>query len=168
MKTIENMLSIDVIEPIRIKLSSPIVFLPKKDGTFRFFLVYRKPSSMWIQDSCSILGMDENIDYLSDVTIFSTFPAYSIKWEGRNRQEVSGQDGIHLPPRPIFNYTNGNQTEARPRDDSARDEYPTDRGEMTFCLGSYRRYRNIFQNARGAYGPCSTSAEVSEQRRCID
>lgn len=78
---IDKMLKAKVIEPSTSEWASPIVFAPKKDGTLRFCIDYRKLNAMTIRDSYPIPWMDECIDSLRNAAVFSTLDANWGYWQ---------------------------------------------------------------------------------------
>ena len=57
------------------------MFAPKKDGTLRFCVDYRRLNAITVRDSHPILRMDECIDSLGDARIVSTLNANSGYWQ---------------------------------------------------------------------------------------
>ena len=80
-KEIQSMLDKGVIEPANTEWTSPIVFVPKPDGTLRFCVDYRRLNAMTIRDSYPIPRMDEFIDSLGDAVIFTTLDCNSGYWQ---------------------------------------------------------------------------------------
>ena len=66
-----------VIEPASAEWASPVVLVPRKDGTLRFCVDYRRLNALTRRDSYTIPRMDECIDSLGDTTIFSTLDCNS-------------------------------------------------------------------------------------------
>ena len=75
------MLRDGVIEPSKSAWASPVVLAPKKDGTLRFCVDYRKLNAVTIRDSYPIPRMDECIDSLGEATIFTTLDCNSCYWQ---------------------------------------------------------------------------------------
>ena len=71
-KETDGMLHAGVIEPTSAEWASPVVFVPKKDGTMRFCVDYRKLNAVTVSDSYPLPRMDECIDSLGDATVFTT------------------------------------------------------------------------------------------------
>ena len=69
---IDKMKESGVIQPSTSERAAPIVFAPKKDGTLRFCIDYRRLNLVTIRDSYPIPRMDECIDSLGHAEIFST------------------------------------------------------------------------------------------------
>ena len=77
---IEKMLNAGVIEPTPSEWASPVVLVPKKDGSLRFCVSYRRSSTQTIRDAYPLPRMDDCIDALGDVRISSTFDCNSGYW----------------------------------------------------------------------------------------
>jgi len=69
---VERMRSMRVIEPSTGEWASPVVMVPKPDGSVRFCIDYRKLNLMTVTDAYTIPRMDECIDSLGDARVFST------------------------------------------------------------------------------------------------
>lgn len=67
----------NVIEPAKSEWSGPVVFTPEKDGALRFYVNHRKLNPITVRDSNPIPLMDECIDAIGDVWVFSTLDASS-------------------------------------------------------------------------------------------
>ena len=80
-KEVEKMLKAGVIEPSTSEWAAPVVFAPKKDGTLRFCVDYRRLNAVTLRDSYPIPRMDECIDSLGDAQIFSTLDFNSGYWQ---------------------------------------------------------------------------------------
>ena len=78
---IQKMMEVDVIEPAVSEWAAPIVFAPKKDGSLRFCIDYRRLNAVTIRDSYPIPRMDECIDSLGDTQVFSTLDCNSGYWQ---------------------------------------------------------------------------------------
>ena len=75
------MIEADVIEPAQSEWASPIVLAPKKDGTLRFCVDYRKRNAATLADTYPLPRIDECLDSLGDATIFTTLDASSGYWQ---------------------------------------------------------------------------------------
>lgn len=64
-----------------------IVVVPKKDGTLRICVDYRKLNALTIRDSYPIPHMEECINSLGDATMFSTLDATSGFWQAEIAEE---------------------------------------------------------------------------------
>ena len=94
---IDEMLSMDVIEEAECEWASPIVFVPKPDGTMRFCVDYRRLNAMTIRDSYPIPRMDECIESLGYAKIFSNLDANCGYWQ----IEIDEDDREKTALRPI-------------------------------------------------------------------
>ena len=87
-KEINRMLSAGVIEPTSAEWASPVVFVPRKDGTMQFCVEYRKLNAVTVRDSYPLPCMDECIDSLGDATVFTTLDCSS----GYCQVEIAEED----------------------------------------------------------------------------
>ena len=78
---IERQLAAGVIEPATSPWASPIVFVPKKDGSLRFCVDYRRLNAVTVRDTYPLPRMDECIDSLGEATVFSTLDANWGYWQ---------------------------------------------------------------------------------------
>ena len=75
------MLAQGVIEPATCEWASPIVMVPKPDGSLRFCVDYRKLNSITVPDTYPLPRMDECIDSLEEAAIFTTLDCNSGYWQ---------------------------------------------------------------------------------------
>jgi len=75
------MRSMGVIEPSTGEWASPVVMVPKPDGSVRFCIDYRKLNLMAVKDAYPIPRMDECIDSLGDARVFSTLDCNESYWQ---------------------------------------------------------------------------------------
>ena len=80
-KNIREMIEADVIEPAQSEWASPVVLVPKKDGTLRFCVDYRKLNAVTVSDTYPLPRIDDCIDSLGNATIFTTLDANSGYWQ---------------------------------------------------------------------------------------
>ena len=80
-KEISKMLEHGVIEPATSEWASPIVFVPKKDGTKRFCVDYRRLNAVTSPDAYPLPRIDDCIDSLGDAVIFTTLDANAGYWQ---------------------------------------------------------------------------------------
>jgi len=69
---IQEMMDAGVIRPSSSPWASPVVLVPKKDGTTRFCIDYRKLNSVTKGDAYSLPSIQEIFDSMNGTTIFST------------------------------------------------------------------------------------------------
>jgi hypothetical protein len=75
------MLAQGVIEPATCEWASPIVMVPKPDGSLRFCVDYRKLNAITVPDTYPLPRMDECIDSLGEAAIFTTLDCNSGYWQ---------------------------------------------------------------------------------------
>ena len=78
---VQRMLNACVIAPSNAEWASPVVFVPKPDGSLRFCVDYRKLNSITVRDSYPMPRMDECIDSLGSANVFSTLDCNSGYWQ---------------------------------------------------------------------------------------
>lgn len=69
-KEIARLFEAEVIESNRTECTSPLVLVPKRDGTLRLCVEKRKTTSATVRESQPLRGMDECIDALGDGQVF--------------------------------------------------------------------------------------------------
>jgi Reverse transcriptase (RNA-dependent DNA polymerase)/RNase H-like domain found in reverse transcriptase len=74
---VQRMLKSGVIEPATSGWASPVVLVPKPDGSMRFCIDYRRLNAVTVRDSYPLPRMDEYIDSLGDDRVFSTLDCNS-------------------------------------------------------------------------------------------
>jgi len=78
---VDRMRSMGVIEPSTGEWASPVIMVPKPDGSVRFFIEYRKLNLITVKDAYPILRMDGCIDSLGDAWVFSTLDCNAGSWQ---------------------------------------------------------------------------------------
>jgi Reverse transcriptase (RNA-dependent DNA polymerase) len=78
---IDRMLAQQVIEPATCEWVSPIVLVPKPDGTLRFCVDYRRLNMITVPDTYPLPRMDECIDSIGDAVVFTTLDCNSGYWQ---------------------------------------------------------------------------------------
>ena len=68
---IRQMLEKGVIVPSKIRFSSPIVMVPKKDGSNRMCIDYRKLNNLTVKDTYPLPRFGQTIDALQGAGVFS-------------------------------------------------------------------------------------------------
>ena len=80
-KEIEYQLAAGVIEPAQSEWASPVLLAPKKDGTDRFCVDFRRLNAATIPDSYPLPRMDDCIDSLSEAKVFTLLDALWGYWQ---------------------------------------------------------------------------------------
>ena len=80
-KQVNDMLSQGVIQPSTSPLSSSIVLIKKKDGSYRFCIDYRKLNSVTKIDAHPLPRVDDLLEALNGNTIFSTLDLCRGYWQ---------------------------------------------------------------------------------------
>jgi len=78
---VERMRAMGVIEPSTGEWASPVVLVPKPDGSVRFCNYYRKLNLKTVKDAYPIPRMDECIHSLGDARVFSTLNCNAGYWQ---------------------------------------------------------------------------------------
>ena len=69
---IQKMLDAGLIEPATSAWASPIVLVPKTEGSLRFFVDYRRLNAKNVADAYPLLRIHDCVDSLGDARIFTT------------------------------------------------------------------------------------------------
>lgn len=80
-KQVQKLLDADLIEPSHSPWASPVILVRKKDGSYRFCIDYRRLNSITIKDAHPLPRVDDSLDALSGVTLFSTLDLSSGYWQ---------------------------------------------------------------------------------------
>jgi len=78
---VDRMLKLEVIEPSQIEWASPVVLIPKPDGSPRFCIDYRQLNERTVRDSYLLPRMDDCLDSLRDPQFFSTLDCKAGYWK---------------------------------------------------------------------------------------
>ncbi|CAF4468437.1 unnamed protein product, partial [Didymodactylos carnosus] len=80
-KQTAEMLNNDVAEPSFGPWASPVTLVPKKDGTLRFCIDFRKLNEVTVKDTYPIPRIDDTLDALKGAKYFSTLDLSSGFWQ---------------------------------------------------------------------------------------
>ena len=83
-KEVKKMLKARVTEPASTEWASPVVLIPKKDGSHRFCVDYRRLNSKTAANSYQLPRMDDCIDSLGDAAVFTTVAYGSVSYPRKN------------------------------------------------------------------------------------
>ena len=78
---VQRMRDMGVIEPSSSEWASPIVLVPKPDGTVRFCIDYRRLNERTVKDSYPLPRMDDCLDSLGEAQFFSTLDCNAGYWQ---------------------------------------------------------------------------------------
>jgi Reverse transcriptase (RNA-dependent DNA polymerase) len=78
---LQRMKEMDVVEPAEGPWASPVVLIPKPDGSVRFCVDYRLLNALTTKDSYALLRVDDSLDSLGGAQYFSTLDANSGYWK---------------------------------------------------------------------------------------
>ena len=80
-ENLREMLQDNVIVPSKSPWASPVVLAPKKDGTLRFCVDYRKLNAISIRDAYPIPRIDDTLDSLQEAKFISTLDLRTGYWQ---------------------------------------------------------------------------------------
>jgi len=78
---VDRMLKLEVIEPSQSEWASPVVPIPKPDGSPRFCIDYRQLNERTVRDSFPLPWMEDCLDSLGDAQFFFTFDFNAGFWQ---------------------------------------------------------------------------------------
>ena len=113
---VDELLAQGVIQPSVSAWSSPVVLVPKKDGTSRFCVDYRRLNGVSRKDVYPLPQVDDIFDTLGDTKYFSSLDLCSGYWqieldpESRPKSTFVTHRGLHEFVRLPFGLCNGPST----------------------------------------------------------
>jgi transposase InsO family protein len=119
---IDRMLRLKVIAPSTSPWASPVVMVPKADGSTRFCVDYRRLNAITERDVYPLPRMDDALDSLGDATVFTTLDAKAGYWQvpvARDSQEKTAFTtfaGVYKFLRMPFGLVNATSTFQRSMD----------------------------------------------------
>ena len=115
-------LAAGVIEPAFSEWASPVLLAPKKDGTMRFCIDFRRLNAVTIPDTYPLPRMDDCIDSLSHAKVFSMLDALWGYWQipiaekDRDKTTFTSHVGTYRYTRMPFGLRNAPSTFQRALD----------------------------------------------------
>ena len=119
---IQKMLAAGVIKPAQSEWASPVLRVPKPDGSMRFCVDYRRFFAVTVKDTYPLPRIDECLDSLGDTKVFYALDAISgywqmpIPWSDRDKTAFSSHSGLYRFSRMPFGLTNSPATFQRAMD----------------------------------------------------
>jgi len=116
---VDRMLKLEVIEPSQSEWASPVVLIPKPDGSPRFCIDCRQLNERTVRDSYPLPRMDDCLDSLGDAQFFSTFDCNAGYWkipiaeEGNTKTAFTFHCGTYQCTRLPFGLCNAPATAQR-------------------------------------------------------
>jgi hypothetical protein len=78
---LKEMIDQGIISPLTSLWVAPVILAPKKDGSLRFYIDYRKLNSVTIRDAYPIPRIDDTLDSLQEAKFLSTLDLRSGYWQ---------------------------------------------------------------------------------------
>lgn len=104
MEQVDEMLSLDVIEPCESAWSSPVLIVTKKNGQPRFCLDSRKLNSVTKRDAYNLPYISEILDNLRDARYLSVIDLSKAFWQIGISEEDRNKTAFYVPGRGTFHF----------------------------------------------------------------
>lgn len=101
---LDEMLSLDVVEPCESPWSSPVLVVGKKDGKARFCLDSRKLNSVTRKDAYSLPFVSEILDNLRDAKFLSSIDLSKAFWQIPINEKDRDKTAFYVPGRGTFRF----------------------------------------------------------------
>uniref|UniRef100_K7EYV5 ribonuclease H n=1 Tax=Pelodiscus sinensis TaxID=13735 RepID=K7EYV5_PELSI len=96
-REVQDMLALGVIQPSSSPWASPVLLVPKKDGSIRFCVDYRKLNAITVSDAYSMPRPDELLDKLGGARYLTTLDLTKGYWQVPLDQEARLKSAFITP-----------------------------------------------------------------------
>lgn len=103
-EALTKMLKDDVIEKSNSAWSSPILLVPRKDGTYRFCVDFRKLNSVTKRDSYPLPNVTNILDRLRDAKFLSSLDMKSAYWQIKLSEESKQYTAFSVLGRGLYQF----------------------------------------------------------------
>lgn len=101
---LDNMIKEGIVEPSQSSWSSPILMVPKKDGTFRFCVDYRRLNKVTKKDAYPIPYVSAILDRLKGAKYLSSLDIKSAYWQIPVEEASRDFTAFTIPGRGLFQF----------------------------------------------------------------
>lgn len=101
---VKNMLNNDIIEPSASPWSSPVLLVPKKDGSYRFCVDYRKLNKITKKDAYPLPFISTILDKLRNARYLSSLDIKSAYWQVPVEKSSREYTAFTIPGRGLFHF----------------------------------------------------------------
>lgn len=101
---LKDMLDQGIVEPSKSSWSSPILLVPKKDGTYRFCVDYRKLNAVTKKDAYPIPYVSAILDRLRDARFLSSLDIKSAYWQVSVKESSREYTAFTVPGRGLYQF----------------------------------------------------------------
>lgn len=103
-KEVKYMLENDIIEPSHSAWSSPVIMVPKRDGSYRFCVDYRRLNRVTKKDAYPIPYIATILDKLRNAKYLSTIDIKSAYWQVPVAAESREYTAFTIPGRGLYHF----------------------------------------------------------------
>ena len=103
-KELDFMIANSIVEKSRSPWSSPILLVPKKDGTYRFCVDYRKLNQVTHRDAYPLPYVSETLDKLRDAKFLTSLDIKSAYWQIPMAETSKQYTAFTVPNRGLFQF----------------------------------------------------------------
>lgn len=102
---VDKMLAAGVIEPSKSAWSSPVLLVPKKDGSMRFCVDFRKVNAVSARDAFPLPYISSILDKLGGARYLSSLDMKSAYWQVELEDSSKQYTAFTVPGRGLFQFT---------------------------------------------------------------